>query len=82
MLREIEIAVAECNNSVVFPGIGLGCVLSRASQLTDAMLVAAVEAVAAESPAMKDPRGALLPDVDVVRDVSVRVARNVVKKAV
>ncbi|KAH8174596.1 malic enzyme, NAD binding domain-containing protein [Sarocladium implicatum] len=80
--REVEITVAECNNSVVFPGIGLGCVLSRASQLTDAMLVAAVGAVAAESPAMKDPRGALLPDVDVVRDVSVRVAREVVKKAV
>lgn len=79
---EIEIEVAECNNSVVFPGIGLGCVLSRASLLTDRMLVSAVGAVASEAPAMKNPKGALLPDVDVVRDISVRVARNIIKTAV
>ena len=78
----ITIDVAECNNSVVFPGIGLGCVLSRASQLTDRMIVAAVQSVAALSPALKDPTAPLLPDVEVVRDVSVRVARGVIQAAV
>jgi malate dehydrogenase (oxaloacetate-decarboxylating) len=80
--EEIEIEVAECNNSVVFPGIGLGAVLSRAKLVTDKMLVAAVEGVAAMSPALKDPRAPLLPGVDVVRDVSVLVARNVIRAAV
>lgn len=80
--EEMEIEVAECNNSVVFPGIGLGCVLSRAKLLTDGMLVAAVGAVASMSPAKDDPKGALLPDVDVVKEVSVRVARAVIRKAV
>ncbi|KAH6669650.1 malic enzyme [Plectosphaerella plurivora] len=80
--KDIEIEVAECNNSVVFPGIGLGAVLCRARLVTDKMLVAAVEGVAAMSPALQDPRAPLLPGVDVVRDVSVRVARNVIRAAV
>lgn len=80
--EEIEIEVAECNNSVVFPGIGLGAVLCRASKVTDKMLVAAVSGVAELSPALKDDTAPLLPGVAVVRDVSVRVARKVVQAAV
>ncbi|KAM0543187.1 hypothetical protein ACHAPJ_012443 [Fusarium lateritium] len=79
---EITITVGECNNSVVFPGIGLGCVLSRAKHLTDRMLVAAVEGVSSLSPALKDSTAPLLPDVGSVRDVSVRIARNVIQVAV
>jgi malate dehydrogenase (oxaloacetate-decarboxylating) len=79
---EITVQIAECNNSVVFPGIGLGCVLSRASLLTDRMLVAAVRAVASLSPALESPTAPLLPDVTDVRNVSVRVAREVIKAAV
>ncbi|KAI0397432.1 malic enzyme [Xylariaceae sp. FL0594] len=79
--KEVEIEVAECNNSVVFPGIGLGAVLSRSRLLTDKMLVAAVRGVADLSPALKDDTAPLLPGVDVVRDVSVRVALEVIKTA-
>jgi malate dehydrogenase (oxaloacetate-decarboxylating) len=79
---EIEIAPAECNNSVVFPGIGLGAILSRARLITDAMLVAAVQGVASLSPAKGDPTKPLLPGVEVVRKVSVRVARCVIQAAV
>ncbi|KAK0657774.1 hypothetical protein B0T16DRAFT_402527 [Cercophora newfieldiana] len=80
---EIEIEVAECNNSVVFPGIGLGAVLSRSSRVTDKMLVAATKGVAEMGPALKDQNAnaPLLPGVDVVRDVSVRVARKVIQAA-
>lgn len=79
---ERRIEIAECNNSVVFPGIGLGAVLSRARLITDKMLVAAVHGVAGLSPALKDDTAPLLPGVEVVRDVSVRVAREVIKTAV
>lgn len=74
--------VAECNNSTCFPGIGLGCVLSRARLLSDKMLVAAVKALAAQSPALKDPAKGLLPDVSNVREISVHIARAVIKQAV
>ncbi|KAH8905719.1 malic enzyme [Coniochaeta sp. PMI_546] len=80
--KETEIEIAECNNSVVFPGIGLGSVLCRAAKVTDKMLVAAVSGVAELSPALRDETAPLLPGVDVVRDVSVRVARKVVQAAV
>ncbi|KAK4064660.1 hypothetical protein Trihar35433_8177 [Trichoderma harzianum] len=79
---DITIEIAECNNSVVFPGIGLGCILSRAKLLTDRMLVAAVQGVAALSPTLKDPTATLLPDVEEVRSVSVQVAKSVIKAAV
>lgn len=80
--KEVTIKVAECNNSVVFPGIGLGSVLSRSKLVTDKMLVAAVEAVAEMSPALKDSTAPLLPGVDIVRDVSVNVASKVIRAAV
>lgn len=78
--REYE--VAECNNSTCFPGIGLGCVLSRAKLVTDKMLVAAVKALAAQSPALEDPDKGLLPDVIHVREISVHIAKAVIKQAV
>ncbi|EHK39932.1 hypothetical protein TRIATDRAFT_268498 [Trichoderma atroviride IMI 206040] len=80
--KDITIDIAECNNSVVFPGIGLGCILSRAKLLTDRMLVAAVEGVASLSPVLKDPTAPLLPDVEEVRAVSVQVAKSVIQAAV
>lgn len=77
-----EYEVAECNNSTCFPGIGLGCVLSRTKLLSDKMLVAAVKALAAQSPALEDPSKGLLPDVIHVREISVHIARAIIKQAV
>ncbi|KFY12730.1 hypothetical protein V492_03695 [Pseudogymnoascus sp. VKM F-4246] len=74
--------VAECNNALVFPGIGLGAVLSRSRLLSDKMLVAAMKALSSKSPALEDPARPLLPDVEDVRDVSVHIAKAVVRQAV
>jgi malate dehydrogenase (oxaloacetate-decarboxylating) len=74
--------IAECNNSVTFPGIGLGAVLSRARLMTPAMLVSAVQALSAEAPVLKGTGAGLLPDVEDVREISIKIARNVIKKAV
>ncbi|KAH9838910.1 malic oxidoreductase-like protein [Teratosphaeria destructans] len=77
-----EREIAECNNSTTFPGIGLGAVLSRAKLMTPKMLVAAVKALAAQAPALKDPDAGLLPDVQDVREISVKIAAAVIKQAV
>ncbi|KAL2414865.1 NAD-dependent malic enzyme, mitochondrial [Exophiala dermatitidis] len=77
-----EIEIAECNNSVCFPGIGLGGVLSRTKLLTDKMLVAAVTALSEEAPALQDPTKALVPDVEDARRVSVKIAMAVIRCAV
>lgn len=75
--------IAECNNSVCFPGIGLGCVLGRVKLLTDDMLVAAVTALADEAPAVQqnDMTKELCPGVERVRDVSVKIAMAVLRQA-
>lgn len=46
------------------------------------MIVAAVKAIAAQSPALKDPDQGLVPDVVNVREISVHVAKAVIKQAV
>lgn len=70
--------IGECNNSVCFPGIGLGCILSKAEKLTDEMLLAAVKGVASKAPVLQDERKSLVPDVDVAREVSVAIAAKVI----
>lgn len=73
--------IAECNNALAFPGIGLGCVLARVEKLTDEMLFAGSKALAGLAPALKDPSLALLPDVTDVREVSLQIAIKVIEKA-
>lgn len=46
------------------------------------MLVAAVKAIAAQSPALKDPDKGLVPDVVDVREISVHAAKAVIKQAI
>lgn len=46
------------------------------------MLVAAVKALAAQSPALKDADKGLLPDVKDVREISVHIAKAVIRQAV
>ncbi|KAJ5453608.1 uncharacterized protein N7458_004564 [Penicillium daleae] len=74
--------IAECNNSTCFPGIGLGAVLSRSRLVSKKMLVAAVEALKAKSPALEGPERPLLPDVEDVREISVDIAAGVIQCAV
>ena len=73
---------AERNNSEIFPGIGLGAVLSRAKLITPEILVAAIRALVAQAPVLKDPDASLLPDVTNVREISILIAATVIKQAV
>jgi malate dehydrogenase (oxaloacetate-decarboxylating) len=57
-------------------------VLSRAKLVTPTMLVEATKALAAQAPALKDPDAALLPDVEDVREISMKIAAAVIKQAV
>lgn len=75
-------SISENNNCFTFPGIGLGAVLSQASLITNNMLAACIEALAAQSPILKDPNAGLLPDVSNIRAISSRVASAVVWQAV
>ena len=72
--------IGQANNALVFPGIGLGVIASRASRVTDSMLVAAAHAVAGLTD-MSQAGAALLPPVQTLRDTSVAVAVAVARAA-
>jgi len=72
--------IAQANNALVFPGLGLGVTVARAARITDGMITAAAEAVAGLSDATS--RGAsLLPPVTDLRMVSAAVAIAVARAA-
>ncbi|HCQ3683399.1 TPA: NAD-dependent malic enzyme, partial [Escherichia coli] len=56
--------VAQCNNVYVFPGVGLGVMVSRATRVTDNMMMAASRTLASCSPLVRDGRGPLLPSIN------------------
>ena len=70
-------SIAQCNNSYIFPGVGLGVVASRAKRMTENMLIAASEALADSSPKANEPNQGLLPPLDEIRDLSKVIARRV-----
>ncbi|GAA5975917.1 hypothetical protein JCM5350_000778 [Sporobolomyces pararoseus] len=73
--------IAEANNALIYPGFGLGVVVSRASQLTDKMITAGVAALSKLAPALEDPDESLLPALKDLRHVSVKVATAVANAA-
>jgi malate dehydrogenase (oxaloacetate-decarboxylating) len=73
--------IAQANNALVFPGLGLGVAVARARRVSDRMLAAAADAVAGLSDATT-PGAALLPPVDNLREVSATVAVAVATAAV
>lgn len=76
------IKVGQCNNAFIFPGVGLGVMASGARRVTDAMFSAAARVLSEFSPALSDPNGPLFPPLEVVREVSYRVALAVGTEAV
>jgi malate dehydrogenase (oxaloacetate-decarboxylating) len=73
--------INQTNNSYIFPGVGLGILVSGARRVNDAMFMAAARALAALSPAKHDPNGRLLPPTTALREVAVAVAIAVAQQA-
>ena len=71
------INISQCNNSYIFPGIGLGVVACKASRVTDSMLMASSNALAECSPKLKDPAADLLPNLDQLQEISKIIALRV-----
>ncbi|MFB9759811.1 NAD-dependent malic enzyme [Ectobacillus funiculus] len=73
--------IGQSNNALIFPGLGLGTNVSRASIITDGMFVAAAKAVTSMIDVSK-PGAPLLPQIENLRAVSEIVAIEVAKAAV
>jgi malate dehydrogenase (oxaloacetate-decarboxylating) len=77
-----ERIIGQCNNCFVFPGLGFAAMAVGAQQVSEAMIDASVEALAAMIPAASDPEAALMPPLSAVQEVSWAVAQAVARAAV
>lgn len=68
--------VAQCNNMFVFPGVGLGALVSNASKITPHMFLAASKALSGLATGDQ-----LLPPLTAIREVSLQIARAVACEA-
>ncbi len=73
--------IAQANNALVFPGLGLGVAVCRATRVSDGMIAAAAEAIARIT-TVTHPADPLLPSIRQLRMVSAAVAVAVVEAAV
>lgn len=73
--------VSQCNNLFIFPGVGLGALVSGTSKITSSMFMAASKAVSEMITPQALDRGEVLPAITDVRKVSAKVALAVAKVA-
>lgn len=80
--------IAQCNNFYIFPAIGLAAVASEAKRVTDKMMIAAASTLGnfQDAKGNNDDDGAhveslLLPPIENMRDVAIRIAIKVALQA-
>lgn len=74
--------VNQANNMYLFPGIGLGALLSGAHFISDGMLQAAAECLASYMTEDEIQRGILFPSIKSIRHITAEVGTAVVRAAV
>jgi malate dehydrogenase (oxaloacetate-decarboxylating)(NADP+) len=69
------------NNSYIFPGVGLGAIVSGARSITESMFMAAAHALADDVSEADLAQGSLYPPLANVREVSAHIAAAVARVA-
>jgi malate dehydrogenase (oxaloacetate-decarboxylating) len=78
--KGVDYEIGQANNALIYPGIGLGTIVSHAAHVTDGMLLAASKAVAGLVDVNRSG-ASLLPDVENLRAASATVAVAVAEQA-
>ncbi|KAG4950302.1 hypothetical protein JHK82_043655 [Glycine max] len=69
------------NNAYIFPGFGLGLIMSGTTRVHDDLLWAASEALAAQVSQENFDKGLIYPPFTNIRKISAHIAANVASKA-
>lgn len=78
----VQHVIAQCNNSYIFPGIGLGVIASHATRVTEKMFMVASETLAECSPLISGSGTELLPALSQIRELSLAIALAVGLQAI
>lgn len=78
--RQLEIS--QCNNSYVFPGVGLGVISCKARLVSDEMLMIASTTLAELSPGHEDQSSSVLPPLTSLPEISRKIAFKVARTAI
>jgi malate dehydrogenase (oxaloacetate-decarboxylating)(NADP+) len=69
------------NNAYIFPGVGLGVIVSRSRIVTDEMFLAAAHSLAEQVKDSDIERGRVYPPLSAIRQVSAKIAADVAQMA-
>ena len=72
---------SQCNNMYIFPGVGLGALVCKATRITDSMFLAGSKAISTFVTPEQEATGLLLPEMKDIRQVSAAVAKAVSREA-
>jgi malate dehydrogenase (oxaloacetate-decarboxylating) len=78
--KGVTYVIGQVNNAMLYPGLCLGAIVSRASKISDGMFEAAASAVSSLV-TVRQPGASLLPHIDDLRSVSATVATAVAEAA-
>jgi len=73
--------IPQCNNSYIFPALGLAVIAGEISRISDEMLIVSSEILASSSPIVHSGKGSLLPPLTDIVDLSKKMAFAIVKVA-
>lgn len=76
-----KIPIAQCNNALIYPGIGLGVLIAQATRLSESMLWEACKALSSFANLTPDTKKALLPNFEDVQAISRCIALAVATQA-
>ena len=78
--KGVTYVIGHINNAMLYPGLALGAIVSRASRISEGMFAAAASAVSSLV-TVRQPGASLLPHIDDLRSVSATVAVAVAETA-
>lgn len=79
--RGKQTRIAQCNNALIYPGLGLGVIISKARRLSDRMICVACDTLSEYTQSIQGTVPVLLPDLSAFPQLSQKIALAVAKQA-